>query len=145
MIEKYTISFSVEADVEDKEELTALIWTLLKIGKQACGETPMIVPALKEITVEAGFCNDPYQPFRLFLRPSKDPTITEGAIPVCCARRFHELDSAISSYMVQDERIAVFYVPQGTKQSDGQYVYGYSPITRVYKDHAFFEKHPELE
>lgn len=144
MIEKYTISFSVEADVEDKKELAAFIWTLLKLGKQACGEAPMTVPSLKEIAVESEFCGEPYQPFRLFLRPSKDAAITEDSIPICCAKRFHELDAAIDNYMMQDERIVVLYMPQGTKQSDGQYVYGYSPITRVYKDHAFFEKHPEL-
>lgn len=145
MIGKYTISFSVEADVEDKEELAAMIWTLLKLGKQACGETPMTVPALKEIDVESEFCGEPYQPFRLFLRPSKDAAITESSIPICYARRFHELGAAIDNYIAHGKRIVVRYVPKGTKQSEGRSVYCYSPISRVYKDYFFFKDHPELE
>lgn len=145
MIGKYTISFSVEAECEDKEELAAMIWTLLKLGKQACGETPMIVPALKDIKIESGCCDEPYEPFRLFLRPSSDYIVTEASIPICCARRLHELSTAINNYMVQGKRIVVLYVPQGTKQSEGRGVYHYSPISLVHKDYAFFKEHPELE
>ena len=145
MIEKYTISFSVEADVEDKEELTAMIWTLLKIGKQACGETPMTVPSLKDINVEAVFCDEPYQPFRLFLLPSNDSAVKEDTVPVCTAARFRELYSSISDYIAQGRIVTVFYVPDGTKLLDGECVYCYSPQPGVYKDYAFFRKHPELD
>lgn len=144
MIEKYTISFSVEADVEDKKELATFVWTLLKLGKQVCGEAPMNVPSLKEINVESEFCGEPYQPFRLFLRPSKDAAITESSIPTYCARRFHELGAAIDNYIAQGKRIVVRYVPKGTKQSEGRSVYCYSPISRAYKDYSFFKDHPEL-
>lgn len=144
MIEKYTISFSVEADVEDKEELTAMIWTLLKIGKQACGETPMTVPSLKEINVEAGFCEEPHEPFRLFLLLSKDAQIAEDMVPTCTAARFNELYSAISDYIAQGRIITVVYVPKGTKQSEGECVYCYSPQSGTYKDYAFFRHLPEL-
>ena len=145
MIEKYTISFSVEADVEDKEELTALIWTLLKLGKQACGETPMTVPAPKEINVEAGFCDEPYEPLRLFLMPSKDALITEYMIPTYTATRFRDLCDAINDYKARGRIITVAYVPKGTKQSEGECVYSYSARSGVYKDYGFFRKHTELD
>ena len=45
MIEKYTISFSFEADLKDKEELAAMVWTLLKIGKQALGSFSSLRPS----------------------------------------------------------------------------------------------------
>ena len=145
MIEKYTISFSVEADLKDKEELAAMVWTLLKIGKQALGEAPMTVPALKEINVEAGFCDEPYQPFRLFLLPFNDSAVKEDTVPVCYADRFRELADAISDYKAQDRIIAVFYVQEGKKLLDGECVYSYSARSGVYKDYAFFRKHPELD
>lgn len=144
MIEKYTISFSVEASLEDKEELAAMIWTLLKIGKQALGEVPMTVPALKEINVEVGVCDEPYEPLRLFLMPSKDTPITEDTAPACTAFRFQELRYAINDYIAQGKIIAVFYVPQGAKQSEGECVYCYSSQSCAYKDYAFFREHPEL-
>ena len=145
MIEKYKISFSVEADVEDKDELSTMIWTLLKLGKQACGETPMTVPALKEINVESEFCGEPYQPFRLFLMPSKDALITEYMIPTYTATRFRDLCDAISDYQAHGRIITVSYVPKGTKQSEGECVYSYSARSGVYKDYGFFRKHPELD
>ena len=145
MIEKYTISFSVEADLKDKEELRAMIWTLLKIGKQALGEVPMTVPSLKEINVEAGFCDEPYEPFRLFLLLSKDALITEDMTPMCTASRFRELYASISDYIAQGRIIAVVYVPKGSEQPDGECVYCYSAQSGVYKDYAFFRKHPELD
>lgn len=144
MIEKYTISFSVEADLKDKEELAAMIWTLLKIGKQSFGEAPMTVPSLKEINVEAGFCDEPYQPFRLFLLPSNNSAVKEDTVPACCAARFCELANAISDYKAQDRIIAVFYVPEGAKLLDSSCVYSYSARSGVYKDYVFFRKHPEL-
>lgn len=144
MIEKYTISFSVEANLKDKDELTAMVWTLLKIGKQALGEVPMTVPSLKEINVEVGFCDEPYEPFRLFLLLSKDTPITEDMIPTCTAFRFQELRYAISDYSAQGRIIAVVYVPKGTKQSEGECVYCYSSQSGTYKYHDFFRAHPEL-
>lgn len=145
MIEKYTISFSVEADLKDKEELAAMIWTLLKIGKQSFGEAPMTVPSLKEINVEVGCCDEPYQPFRLFLLPSNNSAVKQDTVPACCATRFRELYDTISDYITQGRIIAVAYVPKGTKQSEGRYVYSYSAQSGVYKDYAFFEKYPELD
>ena len=145
MIEKYTISFSVEADLKDKEELAAMIWTLLKIGKQSFGEAPMTVPSLKEIKVDAGFCDEPHQYFRLFLLPSNNSVVKEDAVPACCAMRFRELYSAISDYIAQGEIITVLYVPEGAKQADGECVYNYSARSGVYKDYGFFRKYPELD
>ena len=145
MIEKYTISFSVEADLKDKDELAAMIWTLLKLGKQALGEVPMTVPSLKEINVEVGFCDEPYEPFRLFLLPSKDTHITEDMVPTCTADRFINLRAVINDYIAQDKIITVVYVPKGTKQSDGECVYCYSPQSCAYKDYAFFREHPDLD
>lgn len=142
MIEKYTISFSVEADLKDKDELAAMVWTLLKIGKQALGEVPMTVPSLKEINIEAGFCDEPYQPLRLYLLPSKDARITEDMVPTCTAARFHELADAISDYIAQGKIIAVFYISQD--QSEGECVYCYSPQSGHYKDYTFFRECPEL-
>ena len=142
MIEKYTISFSVEADLEDKEELAAMVWTLLKLGKQAFGEVPMTVPSLKEINVEVGVCDEPYEPFRLYLLPSKDASITEDMAPTCTAEHFRELADAISDYKAQGKIIAVLYTPQGPEQPN--YVYGYSPQSGAYKDHTFFKEYPEL-
>ena len=144
MIEKYTISFSVEANLKDKDELTAMVWTLLKLGKQAFGEVPMTVPALKEINVEAGFCDEPYEPFRLFLLLSKDTIITEDMTPTCTASRFRDLADAISDYSAQGRIIAVVYVPKGTKQSEGECVYCYSPQSGSYKDYTFFKVSPDL-
>ena len=145
MIEKYTISFSVEAEIKDTEELAAMVWTLLKIGKQAFGEAPMTVPALKDIGVEAGFCDEPYQPFRLFLLPSSKSAVKEDTVPACRAARFRELYASISDYIAQGEIIAVFYVPECTKQLDGECVYSYSTRSGVYKDYAFFRRHPDLD
>lgn len=142
MIEKYTISFSVEAEFEDKEELAAMIWTLLKIGKQAYGPMPMTVPSLKEINVEVGVCDEPYEPFRLFLLPSKDTHITEDMVPTCTAARFHELADAISDYIAQGKIITVFYISQD--QSEGECVYCYSPQSGSYKDYTFFKVSPDL-
>ena len=144
MIEKYTISFSVEADLKDKEELSTMIWTLLKLGKQAYGPMPMTIPSLKEINVEVGCCDEPYEHFRLFLMPSKDALITEYMIPTYTATRFRELYSALSDYQARGRIINVAYVPKGTKQSEGECVYCYSPQSGAYKDYAFFYKHPEL-
>lgn len=144
MIEKYTISFSVEADLKDKEELAAMIWTLLKVGKQVCGESPMTVPALKDINVEAGFCDEPYQPFRFFLMSKDNFNVTEEMVPTCYAARFHELSDAISDHKARGSAIGVFYIPKGTKQSEGLFVYGYASTLGVYKDYAFFREHPEL-
>ena len=143
MIENYTISFSVEADLEDKEELAAMLWTLLKIGKQAYGPMPMTVPSLKEINVEVGFCDEPYEPFRLFLL-LPDAYIQDDMVPTCTAMNFRELYYAISDYQAQGRIIKVAYVPKGTKQSEGECVYCYSPQSGSYKDYAFFRKHPEL-
>ena len=144
MIEKYTISFSVEANLKDKDELTAMIWTLLTLGKQAFGEVPMTVPSLKEINVEVGFCDEPYQPLRLFLLPYMNTHITEDMTPTCTANRFRDLSDAIADYKAQGKIIAVVYVPKGTIQSEGECIYGDSSQTGSYKDTAFFMEHLEL-
>jgi len=141
----YHISFDVETSLEDNDEIRALVWTLLKIGKQACRENPMTVPALKEIDVESEFCGEPYQPFRLFLLPSNNSAVKEDTVPACCSARFRELYASISDYIAQGKIIAVFYVPEGTKLLDGECVYSYSARSGVYKDYGFFRKHPELE
>ena len=146
MIEKYTISFSVEAEFEDKEELAAMIWTLLKIGKQAYGPMPMTVPSLKEINVEVGFCDEPYQPLRLFLLPYMNTHITEDMVPTCTAARFRDLSDAIGDYKAQGKIIMVVYVPKGTKPSEGRRVcvYRFSPTSGSYEDCGFFREHPDL-
>ena len=143
MIEKYTISFSVETSLENKEELAAMIWTLLKIGKQAFGEVPMAVPALKEINVEAGFCDEPYEPFRMFLLSSPDADIPEDTVPIT-AMRFRDLNCVISEYKAQGRTIIVLYVPKGTKQSEGRRIYRFSPTSGSYEDCGFFREHPDL-
>ena len=142
MIEKYTISFSVEAEFEDKEELAAMIWTLLKIGKQAYGPMPMTVPSLKEINVEVGVCDEPYKPFRLFLLSHPGAAIPKDMTPTCTAEHFHELADAISDYKAQGKVIAVNYVPKETQPRPP--IYYYDSETGAYKDYPFFQKHPDL-
>ena len=131
MIEKYTISFSVEAEFEDKEELAAMIWTLLKIGKQAYGPMPMTVPSLKEL-------------LRAISRSTS--VITEDMAPTCTAARFRDLSDAIGDYKAQGKIIMVVYVPKGTKPSEGRRVcvYRFSPTSGSYEDCGFFREHPDL-
>ena len=143
MIEKYTISFSVEADVEDKEELTALIWTLLKSGKQAYGPMPMTVPSLKEINVEVDRSDEPYQPFRLFLLSHPGAAIPKDMTPTCTAEHFHELKDAIADYKAQGKVIAVHYVPKETQPCPA--IYYYDPESGAYKDYPFLQRHPYLK
>lgn len=146
MIEKYTISFSVEADLKDKDELTAMIWTLLKIGKQALGEVPMTVPALKEINVEVGACDEPYHPFKLYLyTPCEIEDGPANLLPTCSADHFHELFDAISDYSAQGKKITVVY--QQTLDSRRQTIFsrGSGKDCFAWTNNGFLKEHPELK
>lgn len=149
MEDKCKISFDVETSLEDKDEIQALIWTLLNIGKNAYGEIPMDIPDLKNISVEPGVEIGVENPFKLYISyPPRDPLFYFDGVPADPEReeaRLSDLSDAINYYKSERSNIKITYSPNGNKE-DAVLLYVFDGERRVGEWNEFFlDDHPELK
>jgi len=146
MIKKYTISFDIETDIENTNDLRQDIATALRVGKTVYPYLGFSRPKPEDIRVTVGFCDEPYHPFKFYASSitSDNPLLcSDGspASPICEADHFHELSDAIADYKAKGFNITVQYIPAGLKEV---LVYVYNKMSGSWKNEEFLKNYPHL-